>query len=360
MHRTFFRNMMALALAWLLMMGCMPALAQSSIIPVQVGAPFQLEVRLPENKSIQAGILKVAYEFMPLDGSQDFQLELMNLGFANGHNGAMIGNDMYMTSDTGVFEGHLCTFDFVLSSYRCSTNSVLVSYWVYNGDVEEASGMQILQVGGAQAGHQPPNRRVLQVGDRIEFGSYEQDDIFSNGTEPILWRVLVVQQDRALLISDQVLDQQVYHPKRTAVTWENCFLRGWLNNDFYRDAFTPEEQAQILKVTVPAHESPYYHDESSLKSIGNPTKDKIFLLSAREANEYFDSDWDRIAYATQYAIFRGVHAETTSEPCPWLMRQPHKHRTDTACVNDEGRTNDGVVNDHDKAGIRPAMWIKLP
>ena len=36
----------------------------------------------------------------------------------------------------------------------------------------------------------------VQVGDIIEFGSYEQDNDSSNGSEPIKWRVLEVSDRR--------------------------------------------------------------------------------------------------------------------------------------------------------------------
>ena len=42
----------------------------------------------------------------------------------------------------------------------------------------------------------------VQVGDIIEFGSYEQDNDSSNGSEPIKWRVLEVSDGSALVVSE--------------------------------------------------------------------------------------------------------------------------------------------------------------
>ena len=45
------------------------------------------------------------------------------------------------------------------------------------------------------------NNSGLKVGDSFTFGSYEQDNDLNNGTEPIEWQVLAIENNRALLIS---------------------------------------------------------------------------------------------------------------------------------------------------------------
>ena len=64
---------------------------------------------------------------------------------------------------------------------------------------------QIAAAETAQAKAQNPYAG-LQVGDMIEFGSYEQDNNEANGTEPIEWRVLDVSDGNPLLISVYGLD----------------------------------------------------------------------------------------------------------------------------------------------------------
>ena len=70
-----------------------------------------------------------------------------------------------------------------------------------------------------------------KAGDLLTFGSYEQDDNQRDGREPIVWRVLVVEGDKALLISDICLVAKPYNTKWEAFTWESCTLRAWLNAD---------------------------------------------------------------------------------------------------------------------------------
>ena len=79
------------------------------------------------------------------------------------------------------------------------------------------------------------------VGDSIYFGNYEQDGNEANGAESIEWLVLDQVDNRILVTSKYVLDCQAYHTESTAVTWEDCTLRAWLNGDFFNHAFSEEE-----------------------------------------------------------------------------------------------------------------------
>ena len=133
----------------------------------------------------------------------------------------------------------------------------------------------------------------VQVGDIITYGHYEQDNNLANGTEPIEWQVLDVQGGKALLISRYSLDSQSYHTEWGDITWEQCTLRTWLNNDFLNAAFTVEEQTAILLTDVDNSIDQCFDFTtvvSRAKQItgGNNTQDKIFLLSYAEANNYFD------------------------------------------------------------------------
>lgn len=111
----------------------------------------------------------------------------------------------------------------------------------------------------------------LSVGDRLEFGTYEQDGSSGNGAEDIEWIVLDKTADKILVISKYTLDCQRYHRQKEAVTWETCSLRTWLNSTFYNAAFSADEKPQIL-MTMDSETS---------------AQDKIFLLSIDELEEYF-------------------------------------------------------------------------
>ena len=78
------------------------------------------------------------------------------------------------------------------------------------------------------------------------FGSYEQNNIRSDGAEPIEWIVLDVKSDRILLLSQYALDSERYHYRKESVSWDTCSVRDWLNTTFYEEAFTCSEQRIIL------------------------------------------------------------------------------------------------------------------
>ena len=152
----------------------------------------------------------------------------------------------------------------------------------------------------------------VEVGDYIEFGAYEQDNNTSNGEEPIEWRVLEVEGNRALLISEKALDCVEYNEMWADITWEDCTLREWLNNEFINEAFSSSEKSQIPTVKVEAEDNPEYGTEA-----GNDTEDKVFLLSIDEAEKYFDSDAERMCKPTEYANEKDIFVNEDYESC-WL------------------------------------------
>ena len=76
-----------------------------------------------------------------------------------------------------------------------------------------------------------------QVGDVVEFGSYEQDGNTSNGKEPIEWRVLAVEGNRAFVVSQKALDVHAFNADEDDVNdWNSSDLKKWLENDFASQA----------------------------------------------------------------------------------------------------------------------------
>lgn len=129
--------------------------------------------------------------------------------------------------------------------------------------------------------------------DCVYFGNYSKEG--GDNKEPIKWRVLSVDGSNAFLMSDNVLDEQRYAEIRedgdTSCTWETSALRTWLNQDFYQNAFSQEEQAAILTSKVVNEDNADTGTDG-----GNDTEDKIYVLSVNEVckAEYgFDTDPDK-------------------------------------------------------------------
>ena len=205
------------------------------------------------------------------------------------------------------------------------------------------------------------------VGDTIMFGKYEQDNDTSNGKEKIEWLVLAKKDDRLLVVSQYALDCQQYNTSYTKVTWEDCTLREWLNEDFLNAAFLDGEKAMISTVTVPADKNPDFPFKANP---GNDTQDKVFLLSMVEANEYFQSDEERMCAPTAYAKANGAYTSYAfvktrggAATCEWLLRSPGRSQHFAAYVVCDGRfASEGSPVSHDYyygCCVRPAMWIDL-
>lgn len=191
----------------------------------------------------------------------------------------------------------------------------------------------------------------LSVGDFIKFGNYFINE--GKNKEPIEWRVLEVSNDKALLITKDAIDSKPYNKMRD-ITWEECLLRKWLNNEFINQAFSKEEQNEIILTNI---SNPNNANRST--NGGNNTQDKIFLLSVDEVKKYFNDDKDRKCKATGYAKLQGVYTEDLDN-CFWWLRSPGCVQFSAACVYINGGIRDSGQNVcYDHYAVRPALWINL-
>lgn len=198
------------------------------------------------------------------------------------------------------------------------------------------------------------------VGDIVYLGSYEQDNNLGNGTEPVEWYVLDKADGEATLLAVYLLDCQPYHNDWEDITWENCTLRSWLNNEFYNTVFSEEEQAAIVNTNVVNEDNPHWGTEG-----GNDTADKVWLLSYGEIEKYFHIDsmeeYDNVydnrvcAKPTAYASARGaqdVEYDYIGYAEGWWLRSPG-YRSDHAefvLHGSGGVSGNGI-------GVRPALKV---
>lgn len=195
--------------------------------------------------------------------------------------------------------------------------------------------------------------RKAAVGDKITFGTYEQDNVTSNGTENIEWLVLARENNKILVISDKALDRQLYD--NADVTWENCSLRKWLNDSFLNAAFSEEEKVLIQSTTVSADKNPEYSTDP-----GTATTDKVFLLSINEAEKYFNSDEARKCAPTAYAKARGALTSVGDAKTWWWLRSPGRSQKYAAIVSIGGWVYyRGYGVNYDNVSVRPALWISF-
>ena len=195
---------------------------------------------------------------------------------------------------------------------------------------------------------------ATEVGSVVFFGSYEQDNVASNGKEAIEWIVLAKEGNRALLISRFALDCQRYNSNFADGTWETSSLRKWLNGTFISNAFSSDEQNMIQTTTVTADKNPSYST-----SPGNDTTDKVFLLSITEVYKYFSSNSARQCKGTDYCYAQGAYKGNNGN-CWWWLRSPGYNSNYAAFVLYDGSVIDyGLGVDDVSDAVRPALWINL-
>lgn len=202
----------------------------------------------------------------------------------------------------------------------------------------------------------------LHKGDRkYSFGKYPQN--MSGKKEPLLWRVLDVDENnnRALIITEKLIDCRQYHSVRRDVTWEDSDLRKWMNHDFINEAFTDDERVRIAEVIVQNKGNDIYGTKG-----GNSTLDRAFALSIDEAETYFKNNADRIAPVTPYAEWQGSWTRP-DKLIPeneltgwWWLRSPGNSNLNASDVDYFGKVSRlgcGVL--YGNISVRPALWLNL-
>ena len=181
-------------------------------------------------------------------------------------------------------------------------------------------------------------------GDRFPLGRYPQG---ANGeVESITWRVLERESDSLLVISEKCLDAKPYNEHSCDITWADCTLRRWLNEEFIKEAFSKREQSLIRASRL-------------TNNVGHPTEDRVFLLSVEEVSCLFADDSDRETKLTTYAVNNG--ACMLNDNAWWWLRSSGNCGDRAAYVGSYGIINSaGLFNVNSKVGsVRPALRFAI-
>lgn len=178
-----------------------------------------------------------------------------------------------------------------------------------------------------------------QAGQIVSFGSYEQDNDLTNGSEEIFWLVTERNNDELTLVSLYCLDAAPYSLEPGEVTWETSHVRTFLNGEFFEAAFDEQERASILSTTVTNSPNPVHNTDG-----GADTVDKVWLLSLEEVMSMYDIvDAQETFYsqlyapATPYAISKGLWLELPdSNRCWWWLRSSGGNPENVAEVGSAG------------------------
>ena len=183
----------------------------------------------------------------------------------------------------------------------------------------------------------------------ITFGGYK-------------WLVLETQNDRALIITKDIVEKREYHGSDTGITWANCSLGAYLNGRFY-NLFSDSDKARIIPITNINEKNQWY----GMVDGGVNTTDKIFLLSIAEVVKYFgDSGQLRNGYAGELCIDDQFNSKRIAKyegaSSFWWLRSPGFVPQFAAYVHSDGSiymTGRYVLGTFSTCGVRPALWLHL-
>ncbi len=108
----------------------------------------------------------------------------------------------------------------------------------------------------------------VKIGSSLSFGGYN-------------WRILNIQNNTTLIITEEIIEQRVYHDAYKDITWADCALRKYLNGEFY-DKFSAADKSRIIPVINKNPDNQWYGSKG-----GADTQDRVFLLSIEEVCKYF-------------------------------------------------------------------------
>ena len=194
---------------------------------------------------------------------------------------------------------------------------------------------------------------TLTKGEIVRFGRYCQSKA-GYEKEPIEWTIKAVEGSKALLVSRYALDAKAYNKICVDINWEKCTLHAWLNQEFYTEAFSAEEQKLITVST-----------ESADQSFEYSIRDKVFLLSAPEVNAYFSSNEERKCVPTEYAAARGAYTDNKykvdgKSTVWWWLRSSRHYNNFAAFVYCDGTVSEsGRSVNFDSICVRPALWVNI-
>ncbi len=199
----------------------------------------------------------------------------------------------------------------------------------------------------------------IKIGSLLSFGGYN-------------WRVLDMQNNTALIITEDIIEKRPYHNVYKEITWADCAIRKYLNGEFY-DKFSATDKTRILPVVNKNSDNQWFGAAG-----GEDTQDRIFLLSIEEVVcKYFGDSSDKLLNRGKKQNYWFQRADENNQKRVamykgheywWWLRSPGRmsrvaayvHGKPGGCVGINGNSvfyrSFGPERD---GGIRPCLWLKL-
>jgi len=201
----------------------------------------------------------------------------------------------------------------------------------------------------------------MLIGDKITFDKYE-------------WRVLEIRDNKALIITEYIIEQRSFHNICQDITWAECSLREYLNHEFYEN-FNETDKSRIIPTINKNLDNQWYGTKG-----GEDTKDKIFLLDIEEVVCRYFGDSSLILEnpgKQKYKYWFNKKDENNSKRIAkyegetwgswWWLRSMGRSSIKAVYVHGDG--NIGIQGNHmvigNKSdgfcagGVRPALWLGI-
>lgn len=201
-----------------------------------------------------------------------------------------------------------------------------------------------------------PGSTNLQPGDMVYFGRWEQNDYTGDGAERIRWIVIAVDGSKLFLISEKALANVPFNSRSDGTSWAGSSLRRWLNYDFYRGAFSGQEQNAIYTTEVEDTVDHSYYQFNTASRFSGTSEDKIFILSYLELN-YLTI---QMACAEPTATVRKANRNIITEKrdgnayCYWWLRTS-AYKNNAMIMGPNGFTS--AYEHHPGICVRPVLWV---
>lgn len=200
----------------------------------------------------------------------------------------------------------------------------------------------------------------LKIGEIIQFGGYD-------------WRILDIKNNEALIITEHIIEQRPYHDAYKDITWADCSLRRYLNEELY-DSLNATDKSRIIPVLNKNPDNQWYGTTG-----GVDTMDNIFLLSLEEVCKYFGDSLSKLhnPRKNQRYWFERKDENNSKRIARlldkgwgwwWWLRSPGRLSIKAAYIHGtdgnigiqgnnilKGNISDGRCT----GGVRPALWLKL-
>lgn len=199
----------------------------------------------------------------------------------------------------------------------------------------------------------------FEIDSALSFGGYN-------------WRVLDIQNNAALIITEDIIEQRPYHDAYKGITWADCALRKYLNGEFY-DKFNTMDQSRIIPVTNKNQNNQWYGTYG-----GEDTQDSVFLLSLEEVCKYFGDSSSKLHNPGKNQRYwferkdennskRIARLEANKEWIWWWwLRSPGRVNVKAVYIHGDGNIGiqgnnilKGNISDGKcTGGVRPALWLR--